>query len=239
MQRKRAEEDRANGDNAIPPGGGIPVPAGLRALGRYLGARLGRNQSHGAMDRIERQLLQRLDAGLQRVRAEAAEPPTLAPEAAPRRKLQRLLDVGARQSPEDARERLYGALVDRLTSEEACMLAALADGEPRPVLHVHAAGLLGGDEQVVARWISDLGHSPGVQLGGMAARYLAHLENLALVEELVDHRPDAEAKARLAALPPAATALAAVRQQGLRPRLRYSGVVLSTLGAELWQACAP
>lgn len=232
------------------PRGGVPVPAGIRALGNYLGA-LGRRLPMFSGDpdatpvqRLEAQLLHRLDEGLQRAREAAstgggpqrvAIGPTHEP---PTRVLAQLLEASERQTPDSAREYLYTALLRQLVPDQVRMLAALANGQAHSVLHVHAGSRLGSAEQPVTRFISALGATAGVQLPGMAAYYLSHLVALGLVDE-----DDAcGARGERAALLASATAMAgmqAIRDQGMRPRLHDASVAISQLGGELWAACGP
>lgn len=221
---------------------GVPIPAGLRAFGAYLDT-LRRRLLVGEgtpVRRLEDELLHRLDEGLRRARAGEAPPAGVVPDhEPPQRVLAELLEAGSSQTPDSARASLYTALLRRLVPDEAGLLAAMADGQPHRVLHIHAVGRLGGGEQPVTRFVSELGGAAGVQLPGMAAHYLAHLVALGLVDELAAESAPGGSRAALQQLPAAAASLQAIRDHGMRPRLHDAAVALSHLGRELWQASAP
>lgn len=222
----------------------IPVPAGLVAIGEYLG-RLGRRYAPTrGIERVESRLLSELDTRMQRARAAErggdAQRTFFVPiHEPPARVLDELLDMAARQGVDEAREYLYTALLRELVPDEVCMLAALAQGRARAVMHIGAVGRFGGEEQRVMSNLTDFGDAEGVKLRGMVGHYLAHLLALGLLEE---HDPTRETRAAQSALQLTATATSVVRRiraQGLRPRFHFGSVALSQLGRELWDFCRP
>lgn len=226
----------------------VPIPAGVRAVGRYLGT-LGKRYGpiaklESSARSVEDRLLNTLNARLQRARAPAAEPRTASQRTffvpihePPARVLDELLDMAARQNVEDAREYLYTALLRELVPDEACILSILSDGQAQPVAHVVAAGRFGGEEERVAGYVSLLGEQEGIKLRGMQGYYFGHLVALGLVQPGADTKLSRAAQSALKATPAGTAAERAIRDRGLRARWQFETVEISQLGRELWAYC--
>lgn len=252
-ERQRLARVDASGPGPASPGDKgigdrVPIPAGVRAVGRYLGTL---RKRYGPIARLESsarsvedRLLNTLNARLQRARAPT---PDARPSSQrtffvpihepPGKVLDELLGMAARQSVEDAREYLYTALLRELVPDEACLLSILADGRPQPVAHILATGRFGGEEERVASYVSLLGEQEGIKLRGMRGYYFGHLVALGLIQQGADAKLSRSAQSALKATPAATAAERAIRERGLRPRWQFETVEISQLGRELWAYC--
>lgn len=251
-QRLTHAPSGGNDDRTEGQGGGIgdrvPIPAGVRAVGRYLGTL---RKRYGPIARLESsartvedRLLNTLNARLQRARAPAGDTRTTSQRTffvpihePPARVLDELMAMAARQQVEDAREYLYTAMLRELVPDEACLLSVLSSGQAQPVLHVSAAGRFGGEDERVASYVCLLGEKEGVKLRGMMGYYFGHLVALGLVQPGSESKLSRTAQAALKATPAASAAERAIRDRGLRTRWQFETVEISQLGRELWQYC--
>jgi len=242
----RVEAASAPSANGI--GDRVPIPAGVRAVGRYLGTLRKRYgpiaQLESRARTVEDRLLNTLNARLQRARTTTSEPRTTSQRTffvpihePPARVLDELLTLAVRQTEDDAREYLYTALLRELVPDEACILSVMADGQAQPVAHVDATGRFGGEEERVASYVSLLGEQEGIKLRGMRGYYFGHLVALGLVQAGVDTKLSRAAQAALKAAPAGTAAERAIRERGLRARWQFETVEISQLGRELWQYC--
>lgn len=226
----------------------VPIPAGVRAVGRYLGTL---RKRYGPIARLESsarsvedRLLNTLNARLQRARTPSAEARTTSQRTffvpihePPARVLDELMHMAARQDVEDAREYLYTSLLRELVPDEACLLSVLSSGQPQPVVHVSAAGRFGGEDERVASYVCLLGEKEGIKLRGMMGYYFGHLVALGLVQTGVETKLSRTAQTALKATPSASAADRAIRDRGLKTRWQFETVEISQLGRELWQYC--
>lgn len=143
--------------------------------------------------------------------------------------MKELLDSSADADRQQALDELYGAVLCRLTADEARILAVLASGDPFPVVDVVTR------QATLLRNASTVGEAAGVILRDEVSSYLARLIGLGLVEregERAELGPQYEILATDGRVR-AATAT------GRRARLVRGTVRISPFGARFWAACDP
>lgn len=185
-------------------------------------------------ERLWREVRSRVDAS----RAGGGADPsatTGGPVPDPRQLLAQLLTVSIEQSAQQARARLFAALVGALQPDEARILAALADGSEYPVVHVASRGPLGATGPALLENASTVGRAAGVALPDWVPAYVTHLQQL----QLVSVGPES---VQLADGYEILLTESVVRQAqvdaGGHSRLVRRSLRLSPLGRDLWQACA-
>lgn len=151
-----------------------------------------------------------------------------------------LLNQSANSDAEQATRFLYGTLLRQLVPDEARILAALSDGDPRPVVDVVVRTALGGTRRTVLRNASSVGKHAGVSSLDLVPTYLARLHRVGLVDfadendDLTEQYDilltdrlvrDAEERARKA------------RKGGVKFVRRT--VTMSDLGHDFWEASDP
>lgn len=164
--------------------------------------------------------------------AEPYEPPE-APTT-PRELLTSLISRSMYDTPEQSRNALYVSLLKQLVPDEARILAALSDGSAYPLLHVAEPGT--GNTALVLRNASTVGRAAGVTQPHHTPLYLTRLLNHSLVQ-LGPEVPEARDDYEMLLTDPAVHAAITTTSRSLRPaRIIRRTVVLSALGAELWEA---
>lgn len=151
-----------------------------------------------------------------------------------------LLNQSANADDARATEYLFATILRQLVPDEARILAALADGDPRPVVDVVLRTALGGVQRTLLRNASSVGKNAGVSSPEHVPTYLTRLYRLGVVD-LGDEDPelaeqydillterqvrDAEERGRRA-------------RRGGAKFIRRT-VVISEFGQRFWAACDP
>jgi Abortive infection alpha len=192
---------------------------------------------------VERRALSELKDRLERLDARAFDVPTAAPpEAAPDEPSELLGALLARsldQTPQQARRDAFATILRQLVPDEARIIAALSDGGGHAVIHVTAGSTLGSATRRVLSNVSPVGQAAGVQLRDMTPHYLAHLQELGLVElvaEDVEQRLKYEILESATAVRDAIAAIEGASKMN-RARIVRRTVRLTPLGCDLWAAC--
>lgn len=151
-----------------------------------------------------------------------------------------LLNRSANADAARAIEYLHSTILRHLVPDEARILAALADGTPRPAVDVVVRTTLGGVQGIVLRNASSVGKHAGVAAPEYVPAYLTRLYRMGMVD-IGDEDPaladeydilltdqlvrDAEERARQA-------------RKGAARIVRRT-VAISDLGGRFWQASDP
>jgi abortive infection alpha-like protein len=151
-----------------------------------------------------------------------------------------LLNRSANADVARAIEYLHTTILRQLVPDEARILAALADGAPRPAVDVVVRTTLGGVQRTVLRNASSVGKHAGVSAPEYVPAYLTRLYRMGVVD-IGDEDPalaeqydilltdqlvrDAEERARRA-------------RKGAARIVRRT-VMISDLGSRFWQASDP
>lgn len=151
-----------------------------------------------------------------------------------------LLNQSANADAIRAIEYLHTTILRALVPDEARILAALADGAPRPAVDVVVRTTLGGVQRTVLRNASSVGRQAGVSVPDYVPAYLTRLFRMGVVD-IGDEDPtlaeqydilltdqlvrDAEERARQA-------------RKGAARIVRHT-VMISDLGSRFWDASDP
>lgn len=162
------------------------VVRATRAAGRMArsGWRVARSLPGGA--RAERELLRLESAIVAGMRGRWTEPVTLVlpsfDDAPPLRAgMAELLNQSANTDAAGAADQLYAAILGQLVPDEARIVAALADGEPRPAVDIVLRNPFRG-QRVVLRNASTVGRAAGVTAPEYVPQYVTRLYRLGLVD---------------------------------------------------------
>ena len=181
-------------------------------------------------------------------RLDAVNPPTPSPgdttsrtlsqRTHPRVLLSALLDESTEQDREAAQRALYTAILLQLTSDEACMLAALSyDSEFAQVTLTDATLRTG--TRVAARNFCSIERGAPIKLRDYVPAYITHLYNLGLVEITSENR-DLEMKYQiLEASPRVSGMVRELSQHNRNVRTRRRTLRIAPLGRDLWSYCDP
>lgn len=151
-----------------------------------------------------------------------------------------LLNQSANADPARATEHLYTTILRQLMPDEARILAALADGEPRPAVDVLLRTPLGGTRRVLLRNASSVGRHAGVSEPGLVPTYLTRLCRLGVVdigEEDPDLGDQYDTLLTERLVRDAGDRARRARRGG--PRFVRRTVMISELGRGFWAACDP
>lgn len=141
-----------------------------------------------------------------------------------------MLERSLNQTPQEARDELYAALLEMLTPDEARIMAALGDGSQFPVVDV-----VGRSGQTLLRNASTVGKTAGIALDDEVPAYVSRLIGFGLAERQEEAVDLAEQYDILLNEPAVRQAmLSAKRSKTVRRTLRASG-----LGLAFWNACDP
>jgi abortive infection alpha-like protein len=214
------------------------VVRAARVAGRAArsGWRVARALPGGA--RAERELLRLESVLVAGMRGRWTEPVTLVlpplGEAPPLRAgMAALLNRSANTDAAGAAAQLYAVLLRQLVPDEARILAALADGEPRPAVDVVPRNPFRNGQRVVLRNASTVGRAAGVAAPEYVPQYVTRLYRLGLVDIGDEAEQLAEQYEILLTDQQVRDALA----RGTRIVRR--SVVISTLGRRFWLASDP
>jgi Abortive infection alpha len=150
-----------------------------------------------------------------------------------------LLSRSASTSAVESAGYLYSTILRQLVPDEARILAALADGEPRPVVDVAVRNRVGGAQRVILANASTIGRAAGVSAPELTPNYLTRLHRLGLAE-LGEEAPElAEQYDILLTDATVRAAEAQVRAQHKSVRHLRRSVRISALGSRFWAECDP
>lgn len=152
-----------------------------------------------------------------------------------RTRMAALLAESAELGRDEARRRLYDAVVRSLVPDEARVLQLLAHGERYPTTDVVESTFLGGGDRVVVRNASTVGRAAGVTLTDAVPVYVTRLVAFGLAELGPEDRT---LSTQYEVLVADETVVAAARTLR-RPRFVRGTVRISRFGTSLWQACSP
>lgn len=93
-----------------------------------------------------------------------------------------LLNQSANADAPRAAEYLYSVILRQLVPDEARILAALADGDPRPSVDVVVRNALGGNQRALLRNLSSVGRAAGVSAPAYVPVYLTRLHRLGVLD---------------------------------------------------------
>jgi hypothetical protein len=147
----------------------------------------------------------------------------------------RLLAESAELKRDDARDRLYEAILASLVPDEARILSTLAQGGVFPLIDVAERTLFGGVGRIVLRNASTVGKAAGVTLDDHVPVYVTRLVDLNVAEVL---REDPTLDTQYEVLV-ADEAVVEVVNTVRRPTFVRRTLRISRFGLRLWQACDP
>lgn len=207
---------------------------------------VGRRLPGGAL--AERELL-KLETALL-IAARPSEPvtlvlPSIRRDIAPlRMAMAELLNRSANTDASGAAHQLFAAIVAALVPDEARILAALADGEPRPAVDILQRGPLGtplgNSQRVVLRNASTVGRAAGVSAPEYVPVYVTRLYRMGLVD-VGDEDPELVEQYDILMTDQVVRAAEARARQTRRSAARVvrHTVTISELGRRFWQASDP
>ncbi|HWC83871.1 MAG TPA: Abi-alpha family protein [Pseudonocardiaceae bacterium] len=151
-----------------------------------------------------------------------------------------LLSLSASADAARSRDYLYASILRQLVPDEARILAALADGRPRPVVHVMVRSPLGAIQRAVLENASTVGRDAGVAVPEHVPFHLTRLHRLDLVDIGDEDTNLTEQYAILAAddLIRDAERQARQRWRGGAKLIRRT-ITMSALGNRFWAECDP
>ncbi|HJP76720.1 MAG TPA: Abi-alpha family protein [Pseudonocardiaceae bacterium] len=146
-----------------------------------------------------------------------------------------LLNRSANIDASASREFLYTTILRQLVPDEARILAALADGAPRPLIHVAERNAIGATQRTVLANASTVGKNAGVASPELVPTYMTRLYRLALLD-VGEEDPDLGDQYDILLTDPTVRAAAA---EAKRPRFLRHSVRLSRFGRMFWAECDP
>lgn len=157
------------------------------------------------------------------------------PVTGTRREMAQLLARSLVSNTASAREEFHLSLLGRLLPDEARIIAALAVGEPSPMVSVLRRA---GGEPVLEH-ASLIGRTAAVTLPSLTTRYVAHLMRLGLVEAGPEDPDNAYGYELVLAERDVRAALKAGELGKVPARVVRRTLRLSALGRDFWEACRP
>src|SRR5882724_7018672 len=151
-----------------------------------------------------------------------------------------LLNRSANADAARAAEYLHSTILRQLVPDEARILAALADGVPRPAVDVVVRTTLGGVQRTVLRNASSVGRHAGVSAPDYVPAYLTRLYRMGVVD-IGDEDPALAEQYDILltdSLVRDAEELARKARKGAAKIVRHT-VMISDLGARFWLASDP
>jgi hypothetical protein len=146
-----------------------------------------------------------------------------------------LLNRSASSNAQASREFLYTTILRQLVPDEARILAALADGASRPLIHVVVRNAIGATQRTVLANASTVGKNAGVAAPELVPTYMTRLYRFGLVE-VGEEDPDLGDQYDILLTDQTVRAAAA---EAKRPRFIRHSVSISTLGKNFWAECDP
>ncbi|HEX4222240.1 MAG TPA: Abi-alpha family protein [Pseudonocardiaceae bacterium] len=144
-----------------------------------------------------------------------------------------LLNRSANSNAQASREFLYTAILRQLVPDEARIIAALADGAPRPLIHVAVRTAIGATSHTVLANASTVGKNAGVASPELVPTYVTRLYQLGLAD-IGEEDPDLGDQYDILLTDPTVRAAAA---EAKRPRFLRHTVRISALGRMFWAEC--
>jgi Abortive infection alpha len=151
-----------------------------------------------------------------------------------------LLNQSANADTTRATEYLYTTILRQLVPDEARILAALADGVPRPAVDVIVRTTLGNTQRTVLRNASSVGRHAGVVVPAYVPAYLTRLYRMGVVD-IGDEDPALAEQYDILLtdqLVRAAEERARHARKGAARIVRRT-VAISDLGGRFWAECDP
>lgn len=96
--------------------------------------------------------------------------------------LANLLDRALEQTPDGARDALIQHIVKQLLPDEARILSAMSDRQPRALVHLHAVPLVGMGGRSVLSNYSSVGKDVGLQRRDFTSVYIGRLRDFGLLK---------------------------------------------------------
>jgi hypothetical protein len=154
-------------------------------------------------------------------------------------RLQEILERSIDQTREQGRRAYFERILERLTPDEARILAALSDGSPFPLIHVGWGSPFGELKRRVQENVSSIGRRAGVMVPELVPRYVAHLRELGLVETGPED-PSLGVQYEIVETDEIArSAMKRIEAEGRTPRVARRTLRIAPLGRTLWEACQP
>ena len=156
-----------------------------------------------------------------------------------------LLERSVRQSPEQAEDANFKRLLLALVPDEVRIINALADGRPRPIIHV-GVGSPGSVDRRLLNYATTLGTDAGIRLPRAVTSYVEHLESLGLVdigpedESLREQYEILETYEEIEAADSSASPDSFIGKLKMKSEKHIKrSITLSDLGSALWHAADP
>ena len=146
-----------------------------------------------------------------------------------------LLNRSANSDAEASKEFLYTTILRQLVPDEARIIAALADGVARPLIHVAERNAIGATVRTVLANASTIGKNAGVANPSFGPTYLSRLYRLGLVD-IGEDDPDLGDQYDILLTEPMVRKAAAAAK---RARFIRHTVSISALGSQFWAECDP
>ncbi|HEX3785987.1 MAG TPA: Abi-alpha family protein [Pseudonocardiaceae bacterium] len=146
-----------------------------------------------------------------------------------------LLNRSANSDAEASKEFLYTTILRQLVPDEARIIAALADGVARPLIHVAERSAIGATQRTVLANASTVGRNAGVATPGFVPTYLTRLYRLSLVD-IGEEDPGLSDQYDILLTDPLVRSAAAGAK---RVRFIRHTVRISTFGQQFWAECDP
>ena len=154
-------------------------------------------------------------------------------------RLQEILERSIDQTRDQGRRAYFERILERLTPDEARILAALSDGSPFPLIHVGWGSPFGELKRRVQENVSSIGRRAGVMVPELVPRYVAHLRELGLVETGPED-PSLGVQYEIVETDELArSAMKRIEAEGRTPRVARRTLRIAPLGRTLWEACQP
>jgi hypothetical protein len=165
--------------------------------------------------------------------------------ASVRSMVQELLERSVRQSPQQAEDANYKRLLLALVPDEVRIINALADGRPRPIIHV-GIGSPGSVDRRLLSYATTIGTDAGIRLPRAVTSYVEHLESLGLVvigpedETLREQYEILETYEEVEAADKSASPESLMGKLKMKSEKHIKRTIsLSELGRGLWKAADP
>jgi hypothetical protein len=146
-----------------------------------------------------------------------------------------LLNRSANADAEASKEFLYTSILRQLVPDEARILAALADGDRRPVIHVAERNAIGATQRTVLANTSTVGKNAGVATPNFVPTYLTRLYRLSLVD-IGEEDPELADQYDILLTEPLVRNAAAETK---RVKFIRHTVMISSFGKQFWAECDP
>jgi hypothetical protein len=146
-----------------------------------------------------------------------------------------LLNRSANSDAQTSREFLYTTILRQLVPDEARIVAALADGAPRPLIHVAMRSPIGATQRTVLANASTVGKNAGVAAPELVPTYVTRIYRLGLAD-IGEEDPGLADEYDILLTDPTVRAAAA---EAKRPRFLRHTVRISAFGRLFWAECDP